>query len=433
MFFSGYPELLEGSAIPAIEDSLAYEEHLNRVLASRRFAKSPRLAALLRFVFERSLSGAVDELSETQIGIHVFGRPASYNPGDDNVVRANARLLRLKLEAYYSEEGRGERERIVIPRGGYRLHFELIQPAPPEDAPFSVMVPDEKDDAPGSEPAVMPLPARWPLILRVIAAALVLGCAGIATVYWLRPAAPSAQLWRAMFQADTSTIVVPSDSALVLAEDYAHRRVGLDEYVSGAYRDGLPQPEGLRFSARRYTGIVDLELVAKLFRMPQAIGSNRVSVRYARDLRTEEIKTANLIFTGAPYSNPWIELFEKQMNFHMEIDYSTMNFAISNAHPRPGEEARYDTHLKDKSKPIYGLVAFMPNGGSNGQHVILLEGTTIAGTESAIDFVLNNARLDAFLKNHPRKDGPPHFEALLETEGVAGTSPVSRIAAFRFY
>ena len=85
--------------------SLAHKE-LARILASRTFAKSPRLCSLLAFIVSHSEEGRHDELTEQQIGIQVFGRSPGYNSSDDTIVRGTARHLRQRLELYYSGEGR---------------------------------------------------------------------------------------------------------------------------------------------------------------------------------------------------------------------------------------------------------------------------------------------------------------------------------------
>jgi hypothetical protein len=46
-------------------------------------------------------------------------------PGQDNIVRVEARLLRKRLEAYFEDEGKDEPVTIVMPRGSYALSFEL--------------------------------------------------------------------------------------------------------------------------------------------------------------------------------------------------------------------------------------------------------------------------------------------------------------------
>ena len=79
-----------------------------RIVASTGFEKSLRLKAFLMYVTEKALQEHPEEVTEKQIGMHVFGRPAGYNSGSDNVVRTQARLLRTRLEQYFATEGTGE-------------------------------------------------------------------------------------------------------------------------------------------------------------------------------------------------------------------------------------------------------------------------------------------------------------------------------------
>ena len=102
---------------------------LDRVLASAAFQSSERLGKFLRFVVERTLAGEGDQLKEYRIGVEVFGRPASYDPRIDPVVRVEARRLRARLAQYYEKEGLREPIRIDIPKGGYAPVFAAV-PAP---------------------------------------------------------------------------------------------------------------------------------------------------------------------------------------------------------------------------------------------------------------------------------------------------------------
>lgn len=100
---------------------------LQRVLASRRFAKSRRCSELLAFIVQTSLLGAPRESSEYRIGIEVFRRQAgSYHTGDDPIVRVQAGRLRTRLNAYYADEGRRNPVRLSIPLGGYRALAERV-------------------------------------------------------------------------------------------------------------------------------------------------------------------------------------------------------------------------------------------------------------------------------------------------------------------
>jgi TolB-like protein/Tfp pilus assembly protein PilF len=93
-------------------------DHLARMEASPGFLRAGRLARFLRFIVEETLQGRAGNLKEYTIAIEVFGRPPSYDPQVDSLVRVQASLLRTRLREYYAAQGRGERIRIEIPKGG---------------------------------------------------------------------------------------------------------------------------------------------------------------------------------------------------------------------------------------------------------------------------------------------------------------------------
>ena len=101
---------------------------VERIAASREFRRAARLRDFLAYVVERQLAGCRDEITEYHIGRRVFGRPESYNPGEDSIVRTEARTLRQRLDRYFSGEGSGEPLILEIPRGGYLPVFHPRQP-----------------------------------------------------------------------------------------------------------------------------------------------------------------------------------------------------------------------------------------------------------------------------------------------------------------
>ena len=97
---------------------------MRRVASSETFEKSPRLRAFFLHVCRCALEDKSEEATEQQIGIFVYGRPPGYNPNDDNIVRSQARVLRMKLEHHFANEGRDEPYVITIPKGRYLPTFE---------------------------------------------------------------------------------------------------------------------------------------------------------------------------------------------------------------------------------------------------------------------------------------------------------------------
>jgi hypothetical protein len=82
----------------------------------------------LAFVVEETLAGRASQLCEYSIGISVFERDESFEPGLDPIVRNEARRLRQKLVEYYlrpHDEDHGQ-VMIDIPKGGYVPVFHNV-------------------------------------------------------------------------------------------------------------------------------------------------------------------------------------------------------------------------------------------------------------------------------------------------------------------
>src|SRR5208282_5909827 len=109
-----------------------------RVAASKSFEKSSFLISFLLYVCEQELCGRGHELNEHEIGVKALGRPATYNPGDDNIVRNYARLLRKRLDEYFQTEGKDEILRVDVPRGHYVPVFSPIESA--KDVPLPALL-----------------------------------------------------------------------------------------------------------------------------------------------------------------------------------------------------------------------------------------------------------------------------------------------------
>ncbi len=109
------------------DQKLLVQKHLEEILSSSAFAGSKRTQAFLRLIVTHTLEGDLDSLRERMIGAELFGRPVSYDTGNDSVVRVRASEVRKKLASYYSNAGRQPQPvRIELPSGSYvpRFHFE---------------------------------------------------------------------------------------------------------------------------------------------------------------------------------------------------------------------------------------------------------------------------------------------------------------------
>lgn len=130
-------DLLVESAPPDVECRALVQ----KIVASREFQKAAKLRDFLVHVVDRKLACAPHEATEAVIGHRVFGRAASYNTGEDSIVRTQARLLRQRLERYFSDEGAAEQIILEIPKGSYVPVFHRRIPAFAAPAPLLISEP----------------------------------------------------------------------------------------------------------------------------------------------------------------------------------------------------------------------------------------------------------------------------------------------------
>jgi TolB-like protein len=112
----------------ASEDPIPEEEicdQLSRILESSLFIQSERLGRFLRFTVETTLAGEAESVKEYLIGTEVYERKPSYHPGEDSIVRSEARRLRRKLKEYYESDGKDDPVLISYRPGSYVPVFTL--------------------------------------------------------------------------------------------------------------------------------------------------------------------------------------------------------------------------------------------------------------------------------------------------------------------
>ncbi len=119
--------MLENVADEPVESFTAgIREELQNILASPGFVSSVRSSRLLEYIVETALRGDHEKLKEYVLGIEVFGRPESFDPRMDSLVRSQVTHLRKRLRAYYNSVGHMDSIRIEIPPGTYVPRFEPL-------------------------------------------------------------------------------------------------------------------------------------------------------------------------------------------------------------------------------------------------------------------------------------------------------------------
>jgi hypothetical protein len=446
---------MSAAAKPLSTDALADEssthrvacwELAQRIASSEIFARSEFLPKFLLYICDRQLSGRTHEITEQQIGERVFGRPAGYSPGEDNIVRNYAGQLRKRLEVYYERVGKEDAVCISIPRGGYVPVFQPRNPigetSQPSTGPVQPLPAEPKPVEPLSfspSPTATSSNRNWLMFaLGVAVCTLVFATALLA--YRAQAHGPrystSHLLWSSLFSSNQDTFIVPADSGLGILQNLTEEPAALADYANGKYLSSVHSREmddgnldDLR--TQRYTSIADLTITARLARLPEVI-PDRFVMRYARDLRMDDLRNGNAILLGAIHTDPWVSLLQQHLNFQFVCEKHVNQCRIVNLHPAAGEQQTYASPATDPSKQTFAVIAFIPNLSRSG-HLLLIGGLNMAGTQAAADMLLDSENIQPILQKARRPDGSLQpFELLVETSSLGAEALPSRIIAARY-
>jgi TolB-like protein/Tfp pilus assembly protein PilF len=205
------------------EKIVLVREHLEQILSSRTLVGSRRTQDFLRLIVTHALEGDIDSLRERMIGAELFGRPISYDTGNDSVVRVRASEVRRKLAQYYDNEAARQPSevRIELPSGSYvpRFHFASTpRQNGVANVPDSSAAPPADPPGPSSDqPLQKPLanPAAKSHFLRSSRTGRVVLGAIIATILLVLLAIVATQKWRSASVASKgihSIAVLPFDN-----------------------------------------------------------------------------------------------------------------------------------------------------------------------------------------------------------------------------
>lgn len=421
-----------------------------RVVAGTHFSRSILLSNFLLYIVAETIEGRAGEITEHQIGVHVFDRPAGYRTIEDNIVRTYARQLRRRLAEHFAGEGSAEPIRIEIPLGGYVPVFVSTTESKPAEGPRKLPVPvsirteTEPELTATSDPAPIQVSAWRRHLLQASAIALysllLIGITSYAVnrthVSSRGQSDPTDALWATLFDGPANTYVVPADAGFNLLEDLSHHPLPLADYIRGDYLDmplaGVDDHSAADLRSQRFTSFIDSQIVASLARVPE-YNPQRVLLRFPRDLRLDDLKNANAVLIGSVGSNPWASIAESSANFRIVYNKGMQGATIVNQHPQTGEAASYASHWNEPAHETFALIAFLPNLGGNG-HLLLLQGLDVAGTQAAAEALFHPAAIEPILRRARRPDGSLRFfEILLRSKSIESNAAGIEVIGSRIY
>jgi hypothetical protein len=386
----------------------AVREQIDRLLQSKTFQTSEVHRRLLQYLADRTLAGDADRLKEYTVGLEAFGKPPTYDPKHDSIVRLQMGRLRQKLAVYYQSEANGDPVRVTLPKGAFKLVFESSEAPPPIEVE----------------------PAGWTrrTVILLTALAVVTAWAVTATVLVVRASRQSAavsgnwspeleQLWKPYLDSNRPLLVSLGTPLFVRFPDFGFFRdpkanewsdLEKSERFRGVHK-ALGDKEIL--PSYNFTGAGE---ASAAFLIGKLLATRKRDLQLTRSsiLSWQQIADQDVVFLGPPKFN--LQLQEAAMMQDIVVEPG----GIRNRKPRAGEPEFLQDHMstgKTSEGETHALIT-RTSGPSGTGEFLMIAGNASADTFAAAEWMTQPRRARELVEHlrQPNGELPRHFQAVIQ-------------------
>ena len=386
----------------------AARDQVHRLIQSKTFQTSEAHRRLLLYLADRTLAGDADRLKEYTVGLEAFGKPSTYDPKTDSIVRLQMGRLRQKLAAYYQGEANGDALRVTLPKGSFKLVFEVNNgPSAAESAA-----------------------ARSHRLMRIfaIAAGVALVWAIVMTALWIRSARlaqPVAEawtpdlesLWRPYLDSRRPLLVSLGTPLFVRFPDF------------GFFRDPKANDWSELEKSDRFRGVHkalgDKEILpnynftgageaSAAFLLARLLSTRKPDLQLTRSsiLSWQQIADQDVIFLGPPKFN--LQLQEAALMQDIIVEGA----GIRNRKPRAGEPEFLEDRMspgKTNEGETHALITRTAAPSGVGEF-LMIAGNASADTFAAAEWLTQPRRAQELAAHLRTPDGkvPRHFQVVIK-------------------
>jgi hypothetical protein len=405
--------------------AIEYRAQVERILHSKVFRSSEVLRHLFGYLAEKSLDGTADSLKEYTIGLDALGKPASFDPRQESVVRMHTARLRQKLAEYYRTEGADDPIVVDMPKGGFRITFE----ARPRTAVLSAPqpIPVEIRESNGSW--------RRREILLVSALAIAVGCAMFFMARLWRveqtdgtPTTASGswtpalrELWEPLLSSSRRLVVCVATPLFVKVPGFGVlRESAVNDWddVSGSKRlsslEGALQA-GISEPSYSYT---EVGTATGAFLLGQFLAPRKQAVLITRAnvLSWPEIAEDNVVFLGPSTGIHQTEDIPTEAQLVLDPK------GIRNLSPRPGESEFMQDHPAEggaEGGESYALITRVPAMNGPGA-ILMLSGNQTSSVMGGVQAFTNPALAQMLVSRLKTSSGaiPKYYQVVLRVKAM---------------
>jgi len=410
---------------PAIDGRAQIE----RILQSRIFHASEVLRNLLAYLSEKALTGTADSLKEYTIGLDALGKPESFDPRQESVVRMHTARLRQKLAEYYRTEGIDDPVIIDLPKGGFKVTFETRR-APAVPPPPVPAVPVEVPSRRGWHPREIALAAGL---------VVTLGCAVFfMTQLWRVERVDSGastsetflqetwtpalrELWDPLLSSSRRLVVCVATPLFVNVPGFGVvRESSVNDWDDAATSKRLSSVEsalqaGMSEPSYRYT---EAGTATGAFLLGQFLAPRKQAVLITRAnvLSWPELAEDNVIFLGPTTGIHQAD--DIPSNAQLVLDPT----GIRNLKPRAGEAALIQDHPAqggEEGGVSYALISRLPAMNGPGA-ILMLSGNQISSVMGGVKAFTTPALAQMLVSKLKSGSGsiPKYFQVVLRVKAM---------------
>lgn len=377
-----------------------YKKSLQKILQSSEFKNSPTYRKLLSYLFDFHLKGEIPK--EITIAMELFKRDSSFNPSDDPIVRVYVHELRKRLKIYYQTEGKKEKIRLAIPKGGYELQFNNISP---KSSKFKIVLNY----------------ALFLLLFFSIILNLKLFKEKISYQNNEHSKICASNIWSDILSNDKPILIVFGDVFFFKEKyrDTQSNRIVRDENINSIedlelYKSKNTDPVLEISPSKRHTYLIEYSAYSLINLLPILNSAHKpISIRLCSKLTVEDLKTHNIVYIGFIKCLGSFKLYFQKSQFNI-----TSNYSLSFFDKNTDSLIVYSSDRPTNYHMDYGfIIKFL---GPNNNTILLLTGTRLPGTLGVVHKVANVRSIEKIEKKfiNQYRVFPKNFEILYEVFGL---------------
>jgi hypothetical protein len=385
------------------------------LIHSKTFETSEVHRRLLQYLAEKSISGEDDRLKEYTIGLEAFGKPPTYDPKHDSIVRLQAGRLRQKLAAYYQTEAAGDSIRVSMPKGAFKLTFEPV--AAVDHAQSALWNPHRMILLLSVALAVATI---W-AVASTISLVRVERGQGVMAERWT-PELES--LWNPFLQSNRPLMVCLGTPLFVRFPNFGFFRDpkvnDLQEIEKSERFTAVRKALGAQgiFASYAYTGAGE---ASAAFLLSKLLSTRKRDLLLTRSsiLSWQQIVDDDVLFVGPPKFNLQLQAAALAQDIVIEAG------GIRNQKPQPGEPVFLADRLapeKPSEGETHALISRTPGLSGDGE-LLVIAGNASPDTLAAAEWLTEPSRARELVRRlrTPSGEIPRYFQAVVRVAFKQGT------------